>query len=265
MTKPRREDPASADPRVDESIGPPSRALALLELRLFAESAASLVASPVLKRAVRGDGHAVMVIPGIGQGDFTTAPLRWFLRRQGYAAYGWGQGFNRGSSRAGEALAGRIAQLAGESGGPVSLVGWSWGGIHARELAKQMPEQVRSVVTLGTPFTGNPTANNLTWLYELLSGRPSAVRPRWFELRRPPPVPNTSVYSRSDGVVAWRCCLNEPGRLSENVEVVSSHLGMAHHPAVLYLLADRLAQAPGAWIPYRPPASLRWLYPEPAQ
>lgn len=245
---------------VDADLRPPSKWLALAEARLVAEAGASLLSFGWLKKQFQGDGHAVLIIPGIGQDDHTTAPLRWALQRLGYAAHGWGQGRNNGSSRAGEGLAQRFDELFAKHG-PVSLIGWSWGGIHARELAKQQPDRVRCVITLGTPFTGNPTANNLTWLFERLNGKKAAVKPRWFQLREPPPVPNTSIYSRSDGIIAWECCLNEESLQSENVEVYSSHLGMAYNPATLYVIADRLAQARAQWSPFEVPASLRRLFP----
>ncbi len=249
---------------INASIRPPSKWLALFESRLLLETGFSLAAAGALQRlAPRGDGHAVLVIPGIGQNDGSTRLLRWFLRRQGFMPHGWGQGTNTGSGRAAAGLGEKLVALAAQSGGSVSLLGWSWGGVLARELAKEMPERVRCVVTLGAPFTGNPTANNLTWLFQLLNGKPAAVRPRWFRLREPPPVPNTSIYSRTDGIVAWRCCLNEVSDRNENVEVRASHLGMAHNAAALYVIADRLAQDPAHWKPFQAPASFSWVFPHP--
>ncbi len=247
---------------VDDSIRPPAPWKVALELRALVETGLSLAGAGagLLRRWPRGDGHVVLVIPGIGQEDGSTFFLRGLLRRLGYDARGWGQGRNSGTAHLDPKLKDRFLRLCDESGRPVSVVGWSWGGIFARELGKEFPESVRCVVTLGTPFTGNPTANSLTWLFRLMNGRPAAVRPRWFELREPPPVPNTSIYSRTDGVVSWRCSLNEPGAQNENVGIVSSHLGMGQNPMALYVLADRLAQPPGRWQPFRPPVAWGRLF-----
>ncbi len=245
---------------VDDSIGPPPPWKVALEVRAFFETGAALVGSPLLKRLPQGDGHSVLVIPGIGQDDGSTILLRRALRQLGYDARGWGQGRNGGTGHLSPGLRVRLRQIADESGQPLSLIGWSWGGIFARELAKEFPESARCVVTLGSPFTGNPTANSLTWLYRLMNGRPAAVRRRWFELREPPPVPNTSIYSRTDGVVAWRCSLNEPGAQNENVGIISSHLGMGQNPFALQVIADRLSQPGDRWRPYQPPPALRRLF-----
>lgn len=245
---------------VDESIRPPAAWKVALELRAVPETLAALAGAPLMARWPQGDGHPVLVIPGIGQDDNSTFLMRRLLRRLGYEAHGWGMGRNGGTSRLDAGLKVRVRELCDRSGQQLSLVGWSWGGIHARELGKEYPDLVRSIVTLGSPFTGNPTANSLTWLYRLMNGRPAAVRRRWFELREPPPVPNTSIYSRTDGVVSWRCSLNEAGAQNENVGIISSHLGMGQNPMALYVIADRFAQPPGRWQPFAPPAHLRGLF-----
>ena len=126
----------------------------------------------------------------------------------------------------------------------VSLVGWAWADLRPRD-GKLHPQLTRCVVTLGTPFTGHPKATNAWRLYELLSGDRLGDAKLMAHIRRPPPVPTTSIYSRSDGVVSWRCSLNEPTALADNIEVRSSHLGMGMNPLALYAVADRLAQPPG--------------------
>jgi pimeloyl-ACP methyl ester carboxylesterase len=239
----------------------PGPLLLMLEGRAPWELAATLAAAPLLRRAPRGDGHPVMVFPGLAVSDFTTLPLRHFLRERGYAAYPWEQGFNLGP-RDGvvEACRARVRALADRHGERVSLVGWSLGGVYARELAKELPDCVRSVVTLGSPFSGPPHATNAWRLFELLSGKSAHHEAARAELHRAPPVPTTSVYSRTDGVVAWQCSLNEEHPLTENVEVPSSHLGMGLNPLALYVVADRLAQHPGAWKPFDPVPAVRWLF-----
>ncbi len=205
----------------------------------------------------RGDGHPVIVYPGLGAGALTTLGLRQALRAAGFSAHDWGQGTNRGPHGAHATpdrflaqLEQQVRELAQATGRRVSLVGWSLGGIYARELAKRVPHLVRRVVTLGTPFNAPPNATHAGWLYKLLSGAAGAPSQRFQRrLRQPPPVPTTSIYSKTDGVVAWQGCLQPPapgkgvGSDCDNVEISSaSHLGLANHPAVLEVLVDRLAR-----------------------
>jgi pimeloyl-ACP methyl ester carboxylesterase len=169
--------------------------------------------------------------------DVSTRVLRVFLSRLGYPVVGWALGRNRGpTEEVMTELPALVARLEQEHGTPASIVGWSLGGIYARRLARRAPRQVRQVVSLGSPFA--PDGRRL-------------------------PVPSTAVYSRSDGIVDWRACRQAPGPTSENVAVRSSHLGMGHDPAVLWLIADRLAQPRDAWRPFRRPAGvLRALFPD---
>ena len=112
----------------------------------------------------------------------------------------------------------------------VSLVGWSLGGLYARELAKLAPKDVRLVITLGTPFTGHPKATNAWRLYELVAGHKIGAPEIHEPLRAPPPVPTTSIYSRTDGIVAWQCCVEKEGPRAENIEVEASHFGHGIEP-----------------------------------
>lgn len=151
-------------------------------------------------------------------------------------------------------------ELSERHGQRVSLVGWSLGGVFAREVAKLAPEAVRCVVTLGTPFAGPPKANHAWRLYELLSGhRIDAPHELSEQLDVAPPVPTTSIYSRSDGVVAWPCSLNEDAAHTENIEVFASHTGLGLNPLALTAVADRLAQDPARWRKFDRPGALRWL------
>jgi pimeloyl-ACP methyl ester carboxylesterase len=206
--------------------------------------------------SLEGDGHTAVFFPGLGADHRFMDPLADYCRRLGYECRHWGRGFNTGP--AGEPGA-WLADLAAEMDASlprgrksVTLVGWSLGGLYAREIAKTMPQRVRQVVTLGTPVASVSSSTNVQWLFELLNGRTTQIDPRFAErLRAPPPVPTTSIYSRSDGIVAWRACLSPPGPLSENIEVESSHLGLIWHPDVRRIVADRLAQPAGAWQPWR--------------
>ncbi len=220
---------------------------ATLELAGLAASWALLGAS------ARGDGHPVLVVPEFLTGDGATWPLRRFLADRGYAVYGWDQGFNLGPRPdVMSTLQARIGHLADLHGTKVSLVGVSVGGIYAREAAKAKPDSVRTVITLGTPT--RPLSDDVLnedaplGLVEALRLAVGTLRER---IAKAPPVPTTAIFSRSDGLVAWKACLEADGPMHESVEIFSSHLGMAHNPLALMVIADRLAQTEGLWRPYK--------------
>ncbi len=251
---------------------PPSLPLLALELRAPWEFGAVLPAWPVLQRAPKGDGHTVIVFPGLTAGDVTTSPLRRYLESRNYHTEGWGQGLNLGPRDGVLDAAKRQLQAAHEaSGSKVSLVGWSLGGVYARELAKEMPERVRCVITLGTPFAGHHTSTNAWRLYQLASGRSIERETENYNLPEAPPVPTTSIYSRSDGVVAWRGSVQAPAAHNphtENIEVVASHFGIGLNPSAWWAVADRLGQpqGPGAvWQPFQRPRVLgsQIMFPDP--
>jgi pimeloyl-ACP methyl ester carboxylesterase len=238
-------------PTATDPAAPPSRQLLLLELRAIWELSAFFAAYPLLRLAPRGDGHPVLVLPGLAASDLSTRPLRRFLKDQGFKPHGWKLGPNHGPRPGVEdRMRSRLDELFARHGRKVSLVGWSLGGVFARELARRTPEQVRCVITLGSPFAGEPRASNAWKLYERASGRKVEDWPDRLGMRRAPPVPATAIFSRSDGIVAWQGCLEREGPTAENIEVEGSHCGLGHNPAVLYAIADRLAQAEGAWRPF---------------
>jgi pimeloyl-ACP methyl ester carboxylesterase len=213
----------------------------LNELRAVPEFAAFVAALPLLQLAPRGDGHPVLVLPGLGAGDRSTQPLRWFLRSRGYWVHGWKLGTNQGpDDRTTRGLARRLDELADQHGRRISLVGWSMGGVYARFLAQRTPSSVRLVITLGSP----------------ISMRGAQARPE---------VPTTSIYSRTDAIVPYQLSLDAPGPRRENVEVRGSHLGLGHNPAVAIVVADRLALPEGVWRPFRPSAVVRSLFPRPLE
>jgi pimeloyl-ACP methyl ester carboxylesterase len=248
----------------EDTIGPPSPLLLALEGRAFLELGAYFAATPLLRLAPKGDGHPVMVMPGMAATDFSTRPLRAFLRGRGYAAHGWAQGRNDARTGMLSALRQRLHALHERYEAKLSLIGWSLGGLYARELAKLEPGLVRQVITLASPFTGPPTASNAARAYEIITGRKAGGEPELrARFRQAPPVPTTSIYTRSDGIVAWQCCVQAPGEQVENIEVRSSHIGLGHHPLALYAIADRLAQPEGGWKPFARDGVKRYLYGDP--
>ncbi len=247
----------SLSPRVTDEAPAPNAMLLALEGRAPWEFGATLASWPLLRLAgklPKGDGHTVIVFPGLSAGDLSTKPLRSFLRDLGYSVQGWHQGLNFGPRKG--VLSTALEQLRAayaKSGRKVTLIGWSLGGIYARELAKLEPTMVRGVVTLGTPFSGSPKSTNAWRLYELLSGAEADKSSEHGPLHEAPPVPFTSIYSRSDGVVAWPCSIQAPSATNtqiENIEVVASHFGIGINPMAWFALANRLAQADGAWQPF---------------
>jgi len=246
----------------------PSLALFISEpSRALIDYWAMVATSPVLLRAPRGDGHPVLVMPGFLAEDVSTALLRLYLRTLGYKVHGWRLGRNLGPTPAiMRGIAARLEEVHRTEGRSVSLVGWSLGGIFARELARARPGLVRQVITLSSPFAISDLRHSRAHpVYRRLAAfhvDPDSL-PRHQDLRRPIPVPTTAVYSRLDGVVPWQACLNAPGRRRENVAVYGSHLGMGHNPAVMWVAADRLAQPEGTWQCFRPPSLARYLFPGP--
>jgi len=230
----------------------PGPLLQALELRAFAEIGTTLALLPLWGLGPAGDGHPVLVLPGLAAGDESTVVLRSFLAARGYAAYPWDHGVNLGL-RTGVLgfVHQRLLALAHEHGRKVSLIGWSLGGIFARELAKQSPSVTRMVITLGSPFTGHPRETNAWRTYEYFTGHKIGAPEIHEPLRAPPPVPTTSIWSRTDGVVSWRCSIERSHEHAENIEVNASHVGLGMHPAVLFAIADRLAQPEGEWAPFR--------------
>ena len=243
----------------------PSLPLYLSEpYRATADYGLYLATSPLLRALPSGDGHPVLVLPGLMTDDTSTRVLRRTLRGLGYRAHGWRLGRNIGPTpTVVTGLRDRLEQLAERYDRPVTLVGWSLGGIFARDLARRTPASVRQVITLGSPFrmasTNQSRAHRTFERYSHLHVEPFAL-PLEGD-RGPLPMPSTSVYSRYDGIVHWQACLETPGARAENVAVHASHLGLGHHPAVLYAVADRLAQREGTWRPFRAPLALRPLFP----
>jgi pimeloyl-ACP methyl ester carboxylesterase len=251
-------------------LRPPGLGLLLAEMRGIFEFNASLLLSPLLMSAPRGDGHPVLTLPGFLASDLSMAPMRRYLRELGYDSHAWNMGRNIGGvSRMRASLRDRLAEIHESSGRKVSVVGWSLGGVYARDLALQAPEMVRSVITLGSPFAGDVRATNATRLYEALSGEAAEDNS---ELRAAIagdlPVPATSIYSRTDGIVNWRTCLLRASETAENIEVrLASHVGLGVNPAALWAVAHRLAQGEGEFSQFdrSGPFAIAYAPPENAQ
>jgi len=172
------------------------------------------------------DGPKLMVVPGFVANDRTTLGLQRALAAAGYRVTGWGMGLNRGARP--DTLA-RLAERveAFGDGEKVILVGWSLGGIYARELAKARPGLAAKVITLGSPFSGDPRANNVWRLYEWIAGHPVDKPPIDSVLAEKPPVPTLALWSRRDGIVAVASARGAPLESDRQVEIVSSHMGFA--------------------------------------
>lgn len=237
----------------EPDIAPPHPFFLTMELRAFAELGTFMLSRSFLRLLPRGDGHAVLIVPGFVQDDQALAPLRKVLRGLGYHADIWDQGRNLGFSKAGLAsLRVQIEALARTTGGKVSVIGWSLGGIFARELAFETPELVRMVITLASPFGRNPQASNMRWLHDLVAKESldEMDDDMVIRIRGPLPVPSTAIYSRSDGIVAWQTCVEEVANAAnENIEVIGSHSGLGFNVQVMGVIADRLAQPRGEWRP----------------
>jgi len=243
------------------------------------EAATFLTTQSTLARPGHGDGHPVLVIPGFGTGDSTTQPLRWALKRHGYTALPWGLGSNFGPTRKiARELRLLLSEIHREHGRNVTLIGWSLGGLLARTLAREYPDIVRQVITLGSPYRMMDNDEALSFpgsIAQLVFNRLREGHDHSFEILRVPEqdrvpliVPATSIYSRTDNIADWRRCIDAtgpdaPNPRAENIEVRTSHLGLASNITVFAAILDRLMQPEGGWRPFQAPGSLRKMFPAP--
>lgn len=228
----------------------PGTLKALLEMRALPEYFAAVYCSSLLRFAPKGDGHAVVVIPGFMGSKYSTLRLRKVLIRLGYHTFDWRLGVNRGPVGSMEdALLEQVMSLHARTGKKVSLIGWSLGGVYARVLAHKSPELLRTVITLGSPIRF-PHQSSADALYQWMTGEsepPEALR----HVAQAASIPVSAIHSRMDGVVNWRACLAEESAISENIAVMGSHCGLGHHPLVSTIIAERLAQDPADWRRFR--------------
>jgi pimeloyl-ACP methyl ester carboxylesterase len=244
--------------------GPPSPLYSALEFRAIGEAALLPWSAPLLAMAARGDGHPVLLLPGFMGSEASLAALEFFLRQRGWRVETWGLGRNVGfHAKHASALEQKIRHLHHKTGRKVSLVGWSLGGVFALYGAHQVPECVRSVVTLGSPLSVDPEGSAspplVKAMYRLIAHPmgPSAhaMQPRAKKLRdrHELPMPTSCLYSLSDGVVPpQEATIDGDPALHENIRVPGSHVGLGFNAMVLWIVADRLSQPEGEWKPFVP-------------
>lgn len=229
-----------------DTIKPPGYLSLAAESRAVFALPALLLRAPGLRNAPRGDGRRVILLPGYLAGDFSMAPLAAYLRFLGYRARSWGMGRNKGDVEALVfAFGASLADLVRDDGAPASLVGWSLGGVIARETAREYPDLVRDVVTLGSPIKGGPKYTSVAPIYASrfgvdLDAFENDVHER---NQRGLSQPVTSIYSKADGVVAWRASIDDYNAHARNVEVQASHFSMGVHAQTWRVVAEALAHA----------------------
>lgn len=248
----------------DTRARPPSLFWTLMEGRAVFELGSFYYLRLFMRYLPKGDGHPVIVLPGFVASDVSTRPLRGVLKDLGYPAYGWGLGRNlKFDDEREAAMRALLDRVHAEHDRTVSIIGWSLGGVFARELAKVSPDKVRSVISLGSPITPHRNYSSARRLYDAVNGPPEARRAEQLaQLGVAPPVPTTSIFTKTDGIVAWRGAVQrrEAGHdRIENIEVPASHIGLGVNPLVIYAIADRLAQSEGDWKPFDP-AGLRRMF-----
>jgi pimeloyl-ACP methyl ester carboxylesterase len=223
--------------------------------RAFVEWSTLIPYQLIKKRSQKGDGHPVLVFPGFMASDTSTKPLRSFLDSIGYNSYGWDVGRNYGDPNTIEELTEMVEYLYRSHHKKVSIIGWSLGGIYARQVAKELPHITRQVITLGSPFAGLDKPNNAVWIYNLLTGGKgiSQIDPDYLrEIPQPAPIPTSAIYSKEDGVVPWQACLEIESEIHQNIRVRGSHFGLGVNPVVLQIIANRLQLSEKNWTKWAP-------------
>jgi pimeloyl-ACP methyl ester carboxylesterase len=227
-----------------EPITPPGRLDALQELRLPVDMLRWAPTLLGMKARRAAHPRTVVLLPGFGAGPRSMRVMETFLRRRGHRVRDWGLGVNNGDARKFRA---QLERIVGESiaaqGEPVVLVGWSLGGYIAREYAREHPEGVRRIVTLGSPVIGGPRYTATSEWYRSqghdLAEMERAVKSRYATPLR---VPVTAIYSKRDGIVAWRACIDQWSPDVRHIEVSETHVGLGFSPRVLGLVADEIAR-----------------------
>jgi len=235
-----------------DAVKRPSIVLGLTEgFRAFFELGTYFPYRFFMKNEGEGDGHPVLILPGFMSSDLSTIPLRSFIYNAGYKVYGWGEGINYARTDYIDLLIDKVERIYQRHDKPITLIGWSLGGIYARQLAKHNPYIIRQVIVMGSPIKGVKEANNAIWMYELLKKSKLVSDTLDPELLKdfplPAPVPTTAIYSKEDGVVPWELCLEDEDDWHQNIQVRGSHLGLGVNPLVLQIVADRLKYDQSNW------------------
>lgn len=226
----------------------PSAFNALLEARVPLEISGLLLASPALALSPRGRPRPIVLCPGYMADESSMAPLAAFLRFLGYRVYNWGLGRNSGGVDGLVArVAPRVMDLADRAGEPVTMIGWSLGGVVARELARRRGELVSEILTMGTPVKGGPKYTSIGGAFA--SARGINLDQFELEVHRRNSIglsqPITVIYSKLDGVVGWEAAIDSYNPHAENIEVFGTHLGLGVNPRVWGLVARTLAKDQG--------------------
>ena len=234
---------------------PPSLFWTLTEGRAILELASFGLLRRPLKNLPKGDGHPVLVLPGFMAGDTSTKPMRRLLGDLGYQAFGWKLGRNvKFDATREREMSDLLEDIHAKTKQKVSIIGWSLGGVFARELAKRHPDIVRMVISLGSPISNDRGHSAPSRLFEAINGKETTpeAEGRYLDLENAPPVPTTSIFTKSDGVVAWRGSVQHDRSHdeTENIMVPASHIGLGVNPLVMVAIADRLALPKGKWKPF---------------
>jgi alpha/beta hydrolase fold len=192
------------------------------------------------KNQTHSNPHPVMVVPGFLGSDISTAFLRKFIADLGYPVYEWALGHNLADINDLAALSDRLKMIEAKHQQKVTLIGWSLGGVYVRELAKQSPQLVRQIITMGSPFRNIEAPNHARWIFDLI-GKQTALDPVFVSnLPRPANVPTLAIYTKQDGVVPWSTCMEDPDNLHQNAEVWGSHCGLVFNPQACQFIAQKL-------------------------
>lgn len=223
--------------------------------RAMTEMGVSIPYRTLFANKGKGDGHPVFVIPGFMSTDYSTLPLRKYLKHSGYSVYRWGLGRNTADVKYIDLLLEKVDAIYAKHNEKISLIGWSLGGVFARQIAKSRPDAIRQVITMASPFKGVRNQNNVAWLYNLITNKArvrNIDRQLIEDIPLPAPVPTTAIYTKQDGIVPWQLCLEDEDEIHQNVQVRGSHFGLGVNPTVLEIIVDRLQYSEENWVPFQP-------------
>jgi alpha/beta superfamily hydrolase len=187
-----------------------------------------------------GKNRPVMVIPGLLGTDFSTKILRKFLTKMGFMVFGWEMGRNLGKFEDLRKLTQKVKDLHSKTGKKVIVIGWSMGGIFAREVGKIIPDSIEQLITMGSPFGYIHAPNNAKWVFDLLNKGRKEMPEFENQIHEPAPIPTLAIYSKTDGIVPWEACMErKEDNLHQNREVTSSHFGMGMNKEIFKVVLER--------------------------